>query len=110
MLIDVYVIWTIITFMIFFVGLTDLIKLARGTRMTLMFISGILFFILTFSSFSIESVFCTYSTDWLCYTQTNYDYSLGILNILFGVLSIIYIMTDAFGWIPHKELPGGLSE
>lgn len=108
MILDIYVVWSVINFFLFFVALTDLIKLTKGTRMTLMMISAILFFIVALSSFNIEDVFCSYSGGWQCTTQIINDSSLGILNIGFGILSVLYIITEAFGWIP-KEVKEGVN-
>lgn len=102
MIIDIYVVWVVINFFIFFVGLTDLLKLTRGTRMTLMVIAGVMFFVLALLSFNIEEMFCSYSSGWQCQSQSINDYSLGIINVLFGIISLLYILMEAMGWLPGQ--------
>jgi hypothetical protein len=101
MIIDLYVVWMIINFFIFFIALTDMIKLQRGTRIMLMVISAILFFVLALVSFNIEQTFCSYSSGWQCQTQSISDSSLGIINVLFGIISLLYIIMDVMGWLPN---------
>ena len=104
MLLDIYVLYSIMTFFMFFVGLTDLLKLAKSTRMTMMFITFILFLYLGISSFNIEYNFCGLDSDsqWSCQTSSMYDYPLGIFNILLAILSMLYIIAEAMGWLPSE--------
>jgi hypothetical protein len=104
MLIDVYILYTIFSFFTFFVALTDLIKLMRGTRIFLMIISTVLFFYLAFSSFSIESKFCTYASGFLCTTQSTQEIPLVILNIGFASFGILYIILEEMGMMPRETL------
>lgn len=106
MLLDIFVLTTTLSFFLFFIGLTDLLKLAKSTRVTIMIISTIMFFYLAFSSMNIENQFCSYGSSWTCTTQTTNDTSLMIFCIMFAALSLLYVIMESFGMMP-KEVPEG---
>jgi hypothetical protein len=106
MLINNFIVYTILNFFLFFIGLTNVIVLAKGTRITIMMISSILFFYLAFSSFNIENIFCEYSSGWTCTTHSTVELPMAILNIGFGALCVLYIILESFGMMP-KEVPEG---
>lgn len=95
-----YIIYTLIAFGIFFIGAIDIFVLQDKTRVGVMFISFILFVFLALSSFNIEQTFCEYSSGWQCTTNTSNTPSMAVLNVMFALLSLLYVLPSALSLMP----------
>ena len=105
----IYIFLSILTFIFFFVGITDAFRLEKNTRAFVLVLTTILFFILMFSSFSIVNVFCEVDASaWTCTEHSLYDLTLVLLYALFGILSLISTIVVMLDFVPEKpEEPEG---
>jgi hypothetical protein len=97
MLIDIFIMYSIFNFFLFFIGLTNTIRLTDETRLILMILSALVFFWLAASSFSIQSTFCTYTSSWICTTQTTTELPLAVFDVGFGLLCLMYVAMSVMG-------------
>ena len=101
---DIYILWTLISFFLFFTGLTDFLQLERGTRLMMMILSVVMFFTMALTAFNIDTIFCYYSGSWSCNTHSVQDVTVAIMNFVFGALALLYVFLDIMGWIPYKKI------
>lgn len=92
-----------------FVGLTNIFNLTKPSRRLVMIITLILAVILSYSSFMIEEKYCVYTTTFLCHMETYQSMELAILNFMFIILLILYIILDTFGFV-QDSIKGKESE
>lgn len=115
MLEELYIITFVIGILLLFIGLTNAFKLVRSTRMLVMFLALLVFLITMFSGFNIEKTYCgsvitsinttvanisSYTNGWSCVTQPYQDLIFIVLNIVFFIISLLYLIVEAMGWMP----------
>src|SRR3990167_4201958 len=104
-----YLFYSGIAFLMLFFGVVNPIKLDRQARILLVLITFLLFVYLSLNSFNIERTHCGYTLNSTndvvqrCNTLQITDGSVGVLNLLFAILSLLYIILDYFNFIPHAN-------
>lgn len=97
----IFLVLFIFTVFMFFIGLGNIFKLERETRLLMMFITAMLFMTLIFSSFNIEEKYCVYTTDFVCTTIETQEYVLAMISVMFLIITMLYIIMEFLGKIPQ---------
>lgn len=79
----------------------NVFKFEKETRTLVMFITVVLFMILAWTSYTVESKYCVYTTDFLCTTVESQEVVMALVCLLFMVISMLYLIMDFLGKIPQ---------
>ena len=99
----IYIVLLCFTVILFFIGVGNVLKLEKESRSLFMFITAILFMVLTYASFTVESKYCVYTTEFLCETFASQEYVMAILCFMFLLITILYLIMDWLGKIPEQK-------
>lgn len=91
------------TAFMFFTSVVNMFKLEKEARTLVMFITAILFLILTWTSFTVEGVYCVYTTEFLCHVEPSTEFVMAMVNVLFMIITILYLVMDFMGKIPNHK-------
>lgn len=110
-----YILFTAITWVSFFIGFLNVMYLDKTPRMTLMFLTFILFLFLMLQSFDIQNIDCrsfgeydngtatwAYSAE-QCHSYSVQDVPLAVVNLMMAMISIVYVLVSAMGWMPDES-------
>jgi len=98
MIIENFIFYSTIAFILAVIVFTDVLKLRRGTNILLALIALVLFGTLSFASFVFEEDYCflTSTDEVLCYTSYFANPAIAIINFMMFVFLLIYTLVQTF--------------
>ena len=92
------------TVLLFFVGLGNIFKFEKEVRLLFMFITSVLFIVLTYASFVVESKYCVYTTEFICETVQSQEYVMAAVAFLLLIITLMYMIFEWLGKIPQPTV------
>jgi hypothetical protein len=93
MIIEIYILFWVIA--LFTMLMSFVFRVKKYTTMLLPFISMSFFFFLGITSYNITIPFCSYSSEWSCYSYSSSEPFVGYLAYGLGMIMLMYAIYNS---------------